>query len=227
MTAVLAGRRVAMLATDGVEQVQLAEARAALERAGATVDLLAPTAGQIQAFKHHDKADRFRVDRSLGDAHAGDYMALYLPGGVISADALRGDERAVQFVREMMFAGRPVAVIGHGAWLLVEADAVAGRTLTSWPSLRTDLRHAGAHWVDEPVHVDDELISGRGPADIAAFNQRMIAELSNRLYQTRADELSEASFPASDPPPGPSALGGGGAWRTAAPGRPGDADARS
>ena len=207
----LKGRRVAILATDGVEQIELVEPRKALDAAGAVTELIAPKGGEIQAFNHHDKADRIAVDRTLADVSAGDYAALLLPGGVINGDALRVEQKAVQFAREMMLADKPVAAICHGAWLLIEADAVGGRTLTSWPTLRTDIRNAGGNWVDEPVHVDDRLVTSRKPEDLPFFNKRIVREFSNQLDESRVDQLSEASFPASDPPPGPSAVGGEGA----------------
>lgn len=207
----LEGKRVAILATDGVEQVELVEPRKALDASGAETVLVAPHEGEIQAFNHHDKGDRFPVDRTLDRVRASEFAALFLPGGVINADALRGEKKAVQFAREMMLSDRPVAVICHGAWLLVEADAVAGRTLTSWPTLQTDIRNAGGTWVDEPVHVDDKLVTSRKPADIPQFNEHIVTEFSNRIHESRVDQLSEASFPASDPPPGPMALGGEGA----------------
>ena len=206
----LRGKRVAILATDGVEQVELVEPRKALDAAGAETVLIAPHDGEIQAFNHHDKGDRFPVERTLDGARASEFAALLLPGGVINADALRGEKKAVQFAREMMLSDKPVAVICHGAWLLVEADAVAARTLTSWPTLQTDIRNAGGEWVDEPVHVDDKLVTSRKPADIPQFVERLVAEFSNQIHESRVDQLSEASFPASDPPPGPLALGGEG-----------------
>jgi protease I len=207
----LKGKRVAILATDGVEQVELLEPRKALDAAGARTEVIAPKKGEIQGFTHHDKGERIPVDRVLGEVSASEYSALLLPGGVINSDALRAEPQAVQFAREMMLADKPVAVICHGAWLLVEADAVAGRTLTSWPSLKTDIQNAGGTWVDEPVHVDERLITSRKPDDIPYFNKRMVREFGSRLEESRIDQLSEASFPASDPPPGPTAVGGEGA----------------
>lgn len=207
----LEGQRIAILATDGVEQVELVEPRKAFDAAGARTEVIAPKGGQIQAFNHHDKGDLIPVDRVLAEVRAAEYSALFLPGGVINSDALRGDKKAVQFAREMMLADKPVAVICHGAWLLVEADAVTGRTLTSWPTLQTDIRNAGGSWVDEAVHVDDRLISSRKPQDIPVFSKRVVRELASRLDESRVDQLSEASFPASDPPPGPTAVGGEGA----------------
>jgi protease I len=209
----LKGRRVAILATDGVEQVELEEPRKALDRAGAITQLVSPKAGSIQAMHHDERGATLPVDRTLADAHASDFDALLLPGGVANPDTLRMDQRAVQFVREFMLADKPVAAICHGAWLLVEAGAVAGRILTSWPSLQTDIKNAGGQWVDEPVHVDDHLVTSRKPADIPVFNAAMLREFGGRV-DDQVDSMSEQSFPASDPPPSPSAIGGEGAART-------------
>jgi protease I len=211
MPKALDGKRVAILATDGVEQAELADVRKALDEAGAETVLVSPKADSIQAFRHHDKGDRFPVDMTLADARVGDFSALYLPGGVANPDALRTDQRAVQLVREFMTADKPVAAICHGPWLLVEADVVAGRKLTSWPSLKTDIRNAGGEWVDEQVCVDGDLITSRKPDDIPAFNQRVVAEFSSQITDREVDRTSEQSFPASDPPPGPAAIGGEGA----------------
>ena len=210
----LKGRRVAILATDGVEQVEIEQPRKALDEAGAITQLIAPNAGSIQAMNHDEKGAWLPVDRTLADAHASEYDALLLPGGVANPDALRMDQRAVQFVREFMLADKPVAAICHGPWLLVEAGAVAGRRLTSWPSLQTDIRNAGGEWADEQVLVDDHLVTSRKPADIPAFNKAMLREFGSRLDDRKVDEYSEQSFPASDPPPSPSAIGGEGAART-------------
>ena len=211
MAGALEKKRVAILATDGVEQVELTDVRKALDDAGAETVLVSPKADSIQAFKHHDKGDRFPVDMTLADAKTGDFSALYLPGGVANPDALRMDRSAVQFVREFMAADKPVAAICHGPWLLVEADAVAGRKLTSWPSLRTDIQNAGGEWIDEPVCVDGDLITSRKPEDIPVFNKRILAEFATQLTDREVDRVSEQSFPASDPPPGPAAIGGAGA----------------
>lgn len=220
MPRALEKKRVAILATDGVEQVELADVRKALDDAGAETVLVSPKADSIQAFKHHDKGDRFPVDMALADARPTDFSALYLPGGVANPDALRMDKKAVQFVREFMAADKPVAAICHGAWLLVEADAVAGRKLTSWPSLKTDIQNAGGEWVDESVCVDGDLITSRKPDDIPAFNKRLLAEFSSQISDREVDRTSEQSFPASDPPPGPAAIGGTGASTTEAEVRP-------
>jgi len=210
----LKGRSVAILATDGVEQVELVEPRKALDAAGAVTHLIAPKEGEIQGMNHDEKADRLRVDRVLSQVRASEYDALLLPGGVANPDTLRMDPDAVQFVREFMLSEKPVAAICHGPWLLVEADAVSGRTLTSWPSLKRDIQNAGGNWVDQPVSIDDRLITSRKPADIPAFSAAIVKEFGNRMDERRVDELSEQSFPASDPPPGPSSIGGEGAALT-------------
>lgn len=215
MEAGLKGRRVAILATDGVEQVELEEPRKALDDAGAVTHLIALEEGSIQAMNHDEKGARIPVDRTIADARPSEYDALLLPGGVANPDHLRMDQRAVQFVREFMLSEKPVAAICHAPWLLVEANAVAGRTLTSWPSLQTDIRNAGGEWVDEKVRVDDRLITSRKPADLPEFCQAMVKGFGSAIEVTeRLDLLGEQSFPASDPPPGPSAIGGEGAART-------------
>jgi protease I len=210
----LKGRRVAILATDGVEQVELEEPRRALDAAGAVTHLIAPNEGSIQAMIHDEKGARLPVDRVLADARPGEYDALLLPGGVANPDRLRMDTRAVQFVREFMLSDKPVAAICHAPWMLVEANAVAGRTLTSWPSLKTDIRNAGGHWVDEPVRVDDQLITSRTPDDLPRFCATIVQEFAADIADRFVDEVLEQSFPASDPPPGPTAIGGDGAART-------------
>jgi protease I len=208
----LKGRRIAILATDGVEQVELEEPRKALDAAGATTHLIAPEDGSIQAMNHDEKGARLPVDRVLADARPSEYDALLLPGGVANPDKLRVDQRAVQFVREFMLSDKPVAAICHAAWMLVEANAVAGRTLTSWPSLQTDVRNAGGEWVDEEVRVDDRLITSRKPDDLPAFCAAIVREFASGIdVQERLDLVGEQSFPASDPPPSPTAIGGEGA----------------
>jgi protease I len=175
----LTGKTVAILvAPEGIEQIELTDPRAALEEAGATVHLLSTEAGEVQAFEHLDKADTFVVDRVVGDVDAGDYDALVLPGGVANPDALRMDEGAVAFVRAFADQGKPIAAICHAPWTLVEADVVRGRTLTSWPSLQTDIRNAGGTWVDEECHVDRTadgvLVTSRKPDDLKAFDEHML-----------------------------------------------------
>jgi protease I len=206
MQASLNGRRVAILATDGVEQVELEVPRRALDDAGATTHLIAPNEGSIQAMNHDDKGARLPVDRTLAQVRPGEYDALLLPGGVANPDRLRLDERAVQFVREFMLADKPVAAICHAPWMLVEANAVAGRTLTSWPSLRTDIRNAGGQWVDESVQVDDNLTTSRKPGDLPQFCSAMLESFEAGIEDRKVDEVLEESFPASDPPPGPTAI---------------------
>jgi protease I len=175
----LKGKKVAILvANEGIEQVELTEPRKALEEAGATVELLAPETGEAQAFNHLDKADSFPVDRAVGDADAADYDALMLPGGVANPDDLRTHADAVAFVRAFFDAGKPVAAICHAPWTLVEADVLRGRTLTSWPSLQTDIRNAGGTWVDEEVVGDEGFVTSRNPDDLPAFNAKMVEEIA-------------------------------------------------
>jgi protease I len=178
MAGTLDGRKVAILvATEGIEQVELTEPRKALEQAGATVELLSTETGEAQAFNHLDKADTFPIDHAVGDVSAGDYDALMLPGGVANPDNLRTHEDAVAFVRAFFDAGKPVAAICHAPWTLVEADVLKGRTITSWPSLQTDVRNAGGTWVDEEVHVESgppTLVTSRKPDDLPAFNAKMV-----------------------------------------------------
>jgi len=211
----LKGTRVAILATDGVEQVELVEPRKALDDAGAITHLISPKEGTIQGMNHDEKGDSLKVDRVLGDAKASEYDALLLPGGVANPDRLRTDPRAVQFVKEFMLSEKPVGAICHGPWLLVEANAVAGRTLTSWPSLQTDIRNAGGEWVDKPVQEDERLITSRKPDDIPQFNDAILRGFAGLAgTDAQVDATSEQSFPASDPPPSPSAIGGEGAARS-------------
>jgi protease I len=175
----LQGKRIAILvANEGIEQVELVEPRKALGEAGAETHLIAPESGEAQAFNHLDKADRFPVDVTVADANPGDYDALMLPGGVANPDNLRMHQDAVAFVDEMVNAGKPVAAICHAPWTLIQAGAVQGRTMTSWPSLQTDLRNAGATWVDQECVVDDGMVTSRGPDDIPAFNAKMIEEFA-------------------------------------------------
>lgn len=170
----LNGMKVAILAAEGFEQSELIEPRKALQDAGAETQVVSPAKGEVQGWKHFDKGERIKVDVPLEQADAGDYDALLLPGGVANPDQLRILPDAVQFVRAFFETGKPVAAICHGPWTLIEAGVVRGRTLTSWPSLKTDLTNAGAHWVDQEVCVDQGLVSSRKPADIPAFNEKMI-----------------------------------------------------
>jgi protease I len=171
----LNGKTIAFLvASEGVEQVELTEPWSAVEKAGGTPRLLSVESGKVQAFNHLDKADTFDVDVVVADADPASYDGLVLPGGVANPDALRTDQHAVTFVREIVASGTPVAAICHAAWTLAEADVVRGRRLTSWPSLQTDLRNAGAEWVDEEVVVDGRLVTSRKPDDLPAFNEAMV-----------------------------------------------------
>ncbi len=174
----LAGIVVAFaVANEGIEQVELTSPWEAVEEAGGTPRLLAPESGTVQAFDHLDEADTFHVDATFADADPADYDALVLPGGVANPDALRLDSDAVAFIGAFVRDDRPVAAICHAPWTLVEADVVAGRRLTSWPSLRTDLVNAGAEWVDEEVVVDGRLVTSRNPDDLPAFNRELLAQL--------------------------------------------------
>lgn len=176
MPSELNGKRIAILVENGFEQVEMTEPRKALEAAGAQTDLISPQKGKVRAFKHDDPGDSFDVDVSLNDANPDDYDALHLPGGVANPDKLRVNPKAVHFVRRFFEQHKPVSVICHGPWTLIEAGVVKGRKLTSWPSLKTDLRNAGANWVDQEVVTDNGLVSSRKPDDLPAFNRKMIEE---------------------------------------------------
>jgi protease I len=178
MATSIKGKRVAFLATDGVEEVEYTEPRKAVESAGGTAELVSIKNGSIQAVNHLDKSRTYPVDKQVKDADVEQYDALVLPGGVANPDFLRMDADAVRFVREFVTAGKPVAAICHGPWTLIEAGVVDGRTLTSWPSLRTDLANAGATWVDEEVHVDNGLVTSRKPDDLKAFCATMLDEIA-------------------------------------------------
>ena len=174
----LNGKRVAFLATDMVEQVELTEPWKAVEQAGADIDLVSLEEGEIQGFNHYDRADKFPVDRTVEDASAEDYDALVLPGGVGNPDTLRTDENAVRFVREFFDAGKPVAAICHAPWMLVEADVARGRKLTSFWSIKTDVKNARGNWVDEEVVLDGNLVTSRSPKDIPAFNKTLLEQFA-------------------------------------------------
>ena len=174
MTQNLDGLKVAILVAEGFEQVELTEPKKALESAGAQTRILSPVEDKVQGWNHFDKADRFTVDVPLSEADARDFDALLLPGGVANPDQLRIIPEAIKFVREFFSANKPVAAICHGPWPLIETGIVRGRTMTSWPSLKTDLINAGAKWVDQEVVTDDGLVTSRRPDDIPAFNRKMI-----------------------------------------------------
>src|SRR5947207_9464883 len=169
----LKGKRVAIIVTDGFEQIEMTSPREALEKAGASCVLVAPKDGDVQGFKHHDKADKFKVEMTLADAEPTQFDAVMLPGGVINADALRIDKKAQQFVQEIDRAGKPIAVICHGPWLLVSAGLAKGHIITSWPTLADDLRNAGATWKDAECVRDGSWVSSRKPDDLPAFNREM------------------------------------------------------
>jgi protease I len=185
----LTGKRIAFLATDGVEQSELAEPWEAVRAAGGTPELISLEEGEIQGFEHLDRGRTFPVDRAVAGAAVDDYDGLVLPGGVANPDRLRMDPDAVGFVRGFFEAAKPVAVICHGPWTLVEADVVRGRTITSWPSLRTDIRNAGGRWVDEEVHVDGGLVSSRKPDDLPAFCARLVEEMAEGRHARQAEAV--------------------------------------
>jgi deglycase len=175
----LDGKRIAILATDGVEQVELLQPRQALQQAGAQTEVVSPKSGQIKGWNFTEWGQEIPVDRQLDQANADDYDALMLPGGVMNPDKLRMIPEAVAFVTQFFQAGKPVAAICHGPWMLIEADAVRGKTVTSWPSLKTDLRNAGGRWVDQEVVREPGMVTSRKPDDIPAFNQQMIDLFAN------------------------------------------------
>ena len=189
----LKGKKVAIVAADMVEQVELVEPRKALEAAGAETELISLKPGEIRGFNHFDPADTFKVDRTAEEVDASEFDALLLPGGVGNPDQLRGDENVVSFVRDFFEAGKPVAVICHGPWTLVEAGVVKGRKLTSWPTLQTDIRNAGGRWVDQEVVVDQGLVTSRKPDDIPAFNAKMIEEFAEGAHAGQREKTRAAT----------------------------------
>ncbi len=190
----LKGKKIAFcVANEGVEQVELTRPWEAVRAAGAATDLVAPEDGRVQAFNHLDKGDRFDVDRTAADADASDYDGLVLPGGVANPDQLRTAPEAVSFIRAFFEAGTPVGVICHGPWTLIEADVVRDRTITSWPSLQTDIRNAGGNWVDEEVHVDAGLVSSRKPDDLDAFCAKIVEEFAEGVHSEQREATVGAS----------------------------------
>jgi protease I len=181
----LQGKKVAILAADMFERVELEEPRKALEEAGAQTEVVSIHEGEIKGFDHFDPVNTVKVDRTVEEVSVDDYDALLVPGGVGNPDQLRGDENAVNFVREFAAAKKPMAVICHGPWVLVEAGVARGLTLTSWPTLRTDIKNAGGNWVDKEVVVDQGIVTSRKPDDIPAFNQKMIEEFSEGTHADR------------------------------------------
>jgi protease I len=185
MAEALSGKKIAILATDGVEQSELQQPLAALRQAGAEVDIVAPHGGEIQGMQHEEKGERIKVGRTLDAARAEDYSALVLPGGVANPDKLRTEPAAIAFVRHFVTARKPIAAICHGPWTLIEAGGAKGVEMTSWPSLKTDLSNAGARWVDREVVVDRGLVSSRKPGDLPAFCKKMVEEFAEGVHRQR------------------------------------------
>ena len=202
----LLGRKVAILATDGVEQVELTAPWQALKEAQAEVTLVSLKSGEIQGFIHEEKADTFRVDKLAKEVTARDFDALVIPGGVRNTEALRANTEVVDLVRGFMEADKPVAAICHAPRLLVAADAVQGRTLTSHPDIADEIKNAGGSWVDKQAAVDQRLLTSRKPEDLPVFCGNLIAMLTSAIDERRLDKMVEQTFPASDPLPGPVAL---------------------
>jgi protease I len=190
MAASLHGKRIAFLATDGFEQIEYTEPRKAVEQEGAEAYLISTKPDKIQAWKHFDDGDIFPVDQTVDQANPADYDALVLPGGVANPDQLRMDPQAVSFVRAFFETAKPVGVICHGPWTLIEANVVKGRTITSWPSLKTDLRNAGANWVDEECVNDTGLVSSRKPDDLPAFCAKIVEEFAEGVHRAQATKTA-------------------------------------
>lgn len=188
----LKGRKVAALVDNGFEQSELLEPKKALEVAGAIVEIVSPQKSEVKGWSHTDWGQTVKVDRALDAANAGDYDALLLPGGVMNPDRLRANAKAVEFVRAFVTSSRPIAAICHGPWTLIEAGGVKGRRVTSWPSLQTDLRNAGASWVDQDVVVDNGLVTSRKPDDIPAFNRKMIEEIAEGRHDKGGTRMAGA-----------------------------------
>jgi protease I len=188
----LQGKKIAFIATEGVEQVELTEPWKAIEQAGGTPELISMKTGRFQAWKHFDKGDTFTPDKTAEEADVDDYDGLVLPGGVANPDQLRTDKNVVGFIRDFAASGKPIGVICHGPWTLIEAGVVKGRAITSWPSLQTDLRNAGANWVDEKVVVDAGLVSSRKPDDLPAFNAKIVEEFAEGTHRESAQKAKGA-----------------------------------
>ncbi|MEY2525381.1 MAG: protease [Verrucomicrobiota bacterium] len=186
MAAKLDGKKVAILVTDGFEQVEMTKPREALQDAGAETKIVSIKSGKIQGMNHADKGDKFDVDLTLDDARPEEFDALMIPGGLMNPDTMRANEDALEFTRHFFNEGKPVAAICHGPWVLIDAGVVRGRTLTSWPNIKTDVRNAGAKWVDEEVVVDNGLVTSRKPDDIPAFNKKMIEEFCEGRHPAMA-----------------------------------------
>ncbi len=188
----LSGKKIAFLATDMVEEVELTEPWKAVKDAGGRPELLSIKEGEIQAFNHYDKSNTYKVDKLVSSVRVDDYDGLVLPGGVGNPDTLRTDEDAVEFVRSFYESQKPMAVICHGPWMLVEADVVRGRKITSWPSIETDIRNAGGNWVDEEVVVDDGMVTSRKPDDLPAFCAKLVEEFQEGVHAGRTEKIGAA-----------------------------------
>jgi protease I len=188
----LQGKKIAFIATEGVEQVELQEPWKAIEQAGGQPELISLETGEIEAWNHFDKGDTFPVDHAIEEVQPTEYDGLVLPGGVANPDQLRADENVVNFIREFAESGKPIGVICHGAWTLIEAGVVRGRRMTSWPTLETDLRNAGANWVDEEVVVDEGLVSSRRPDDLPAFCAKIVEEFAEGKHDESAEQAQES-----------------------------------
>jgi protease I len=189
----LRNKRVAAVVENGFEQSELLEPKKALEAAGAQVEIVSPQTGKVKGWQHTNWGQEVTVDRQLDQANASQYDALLLPGGVMNPDKLRANSRAVAFVKAFVDAGKPIAAICHGPWTLIEAGAVRGRTITSWPSLQTDLRNAGANWIDQEVVTDNGLVTSRKPDDIPAFNRKMIEEFAEGRHDRQREMAAAAA----------------------------------
>ena len=192
----LDGKKVAILVASGFEQVEMTKPREALQEAGAQTTIVSPKSDPIQGMNHADKGDKFDVDLTLEKAKATDYDALLIPGGLLNPDELRSTPAALEFTRHFFRAGKPVASICHGPWVLIDAEVVEGRTLTSWPAIQTDVKNAGGNWVNEEVVVDNGLVTSRNPDDIPAFNEKMIEEFAEGKHQPQSASTAETKTPA-------------------------------
>jgi len=189
----LQGKKIAFIATDMVEEVELTKPWEAVKEAGGEPELISMETGEIQAFNHYDKSNTYKVDKDFSSARVGDYDGLVIPGGVGNPDTMRMDDDAVEFVRSFFEAGKPVAVICHGPWMLVEADVVRGRKVTSWPSLETDIRNAGGNWVDEEVVVDQGLVTSRKPDDLKAFCKKLVEEFCEGVHSGQREKTTASA----------------------------------
>jgi protease I len=189
----LQGKKIAFIATDMVEEVELTKPWEAVKAAGGQPELISIETGEIQAFNHYDKSQTYKVDKDFSTARVGEYDGLVIPGGVGNPDTMRSDDDAVEFVRSFFEAGKPVAVICHGPWMLVEADVVRGRKVTSWPSIKTDVQNAGGNWVDEEVVVDQGLVTSRKPDDLPAFCKKMVEEFCEGVHSGQREKTTASA----------------------------------